>query len=135
MLVRQPTILVVEDEPLIALDLAAMVEDAGGEVVGPAGSVREALALLDARIVTGAILDVNLSDGDVEPVAEFLLARGAPVIFHTGREPPRALREHFPDLIFHLKPQAPETLIRHLATLIEAKGPNWAGVGGHASAA
>ena len=45
-------VLVVEDEPLIAIEMAAVLEAAGFEVVGPAASVGEALALLDARAAT-----------------------------------------------------------------------------------
>jgi DNA-binding response OmpR family regulator len=56
-------ILVVEDDPLTALDLAATVRDTGGTVIGPVASVEEALEILDAIEVDAAILDVNLSDG------------------------------------------------------------------------
>ena len=45
-LLAQSPILIVEDEPLIALSLKASVEDAGGTVVGPVGSVRAAMALV-----------------------------------------------------------------------------------------
>ncbi len=61
------SVLVVEDEQIIALDLAAAVEEAGCNVVGPVGMVREALALIDDN-VGAAILDITLRDGDVVPV-------------------------------------------------------------------
>ena len=86
-------ILIVEDEPFIALELKASVEDAGGTVVGPVGSVREAMDLLKTSVVRAAILDIQLSDGDITPVAEALLAQGIPVIFQSGVELPTELRQ------------------------------------------
>ncbi len=51
-------VLVVEDEMLIALDLADVVETGGGKVVGPAASVKQALALVKEEVPDAAILDV-----------------------------------------------------------------------------
>ena len=62
-------ILIVEDQAIIALDLESAVEEANGQVIGPASTVREALKLLHANEVDAAILDANLPDGDVTPVA------------------------------------------------------------------
>ena len=111
-------VFVAEDEPFIAFDLATTIEDAGGVVVGPAATVTEALALLETYTVAAAILDVNLGDRDVCPVAELLIARGVPIIFHTGLGVPDELRARFPNLIVHLKPSDPEKLIRQLAGLL-----------------
>ena len=77
-------ILVAEDEAIIAMDVAMAIRDAGGQVAGPAASVKQALALINTMPVAGAILDVNLSDGDISPVAEILLAAGIPIIIQTG---------------------------------------------------
>ena len=78
--------LVVEDEYLIAADLAAFLEAQGIEVVGPAASVNEALALLESDTdgLHGAVLDVNLQDDRVYPVADVLMSRGVPFVFTTG---------------------------------------------------
>lgn len=114
----RPAILIVDDEPFIALDLAMAVEDAGCLVVGPAGSVREALSLLEASRVTAAILDVNLSDGDVTPVVEVLVARGIPLIFQTGVGLPPALKARYPDLLVYAKPVISERLVSIMIGLI-----------------
>ncbi len=135
MLLDKSAILVVEDEPFIALDLAATVMDAGGTIVGPAGSVKEALALLDAHVVDAAILDVNLSDRDICPVAERLLANGVPLIFHTSIGLPLALSTRFPNLIVHLKPLIAEVLVHQLAGLIRAKLSRQLNAGGETVAA
>jgi DNA-binding NarL/FixJ family response regulator len=64
---RSP-ILIVEDEPFVALELAAAVEEAGGVVVGPVGSARAALTLVQSCPIAVAILDVHLTGRDVTPV-------------------------------------------------------------------
>jgi DNA-binding LytR/AlgR family response regulator len=78
--------LVVEDEYLIAADLAASLELLGAEVVGPAGSVAEALTLVENEggRLDGAVLDINLRNERVYPVADVLAARGVPFVFTTG---------------------------------------------------
>ena len=70
-------ILIVEDQAIIALDLESAVEEANGQVIGPTSTVREAMRLLQTNEVDAAILDANLPDGDVTPVAEGLIAEGS----------------------------------------------------------
>jgi DNA-binding response OmpR family regulator len=77
-------ILIVEDEWLIAEDHAAQLREAGYAVVGPAGSVNAAIALVDAELVDAAILDIGLGKETSFPVAERLLADGVPFAFTTG---------------------------------------------------
>lgn len=78
-------ILVVEDESLVAMLIETILEDLGGETVGPLASVEEALAFLgDAPALDAALLDVNLAGRQVFPVAEALAASGVPFVFSTG---------------------------------------------------
>jgi CheY-like chemotaxis protein len=77
-------VLVVEDNYLIALDIVGAVEDCGAVAVGPAGSVAEALRLLDETPLTAAVLDINLGDERVWPVAEVLADRAIPFVFSSG---------------------------------------------------
>src|SRR6202008_4768908 len=90
---RQFSILIVEDEALIALDLAAAAQDAGAVVVGPVASIVEALALLDAAKIDAAILDANLADRDITPVALELIGRAVPFVIQTGSGVPEALMQ------------------------------------------
>ena len=117
MLLNQVSVLIVEDEPFIA-DLATAVEEARGKVMGPAGSVREALVLIEQNLVQIAVLGVNLSDRDVTPVAELLIEGGVPVIFYSGLDLPAALRERYPSAPAYKKPTPPLRLLNELATLI-----------------
>ncbi|HEX9932419.1 MAG TPA: response regulator [Allosphingosinicella sp.] len=81
---RHKRILIVEDEPIVALALQDMLEDLGYEVIGPAFRVPPALALAESEAIDAAILDVNMGDGDSYGVAERLRARGIPYLFATG---------------------------------------------------
>ena len=114
----QVPVLIAENEPFIALDLAMAVVDAGGEVVGPVASVREALALLERTPVRAAILDVNLIDRDISPVVEILWGLGVPIIIQTGVGVPSELKARFPDLIVHTKPCLATELVAQLAALL-----------------
>jgi CheY-like chemotaxis protein len=77
-------ILVVEDEAIVAWDLAFSLESHGCEVVGPAYDLAEAERLSRDRALNGAILDVNLGGEKVFPVADALAERHIPFCFVTG---------------------------------------------------
>jgi CheY-like chemotaxis protein len=112
-------ILVVEDEPFIALMLQALIEDAGGVVVGPVATSSSALALVQSCAIAAAILDVHLSDRDVEPVAEALASRGVPMVFHTSENLPPHLQNRFPDATVCLKPISLEVLLSKVRKLVD----------------
>ena len=83
-------LLVVEDEYFIAEDIRQDFEHAGALVLGPVASVDAALHVIDAaERIDGAVLDVNLRNTLVFPVADALTARGIPFIFATGYEASR----------------------------------------------
>jgi len=114
-------ILVAEDEVFIALDLSFAVEDSGCQVVRPVANVRDALRLIDETVVAGAILDVNLLDGDISPVVERLIEIGTPFILQTGLGLPPDLAARFPFLQVHSKPCDAATLIEQLLAMIESR--------------
>ncbi|MSU89123.1 response regulator [Rhodobacteraceae bacterium 2CG4] len=110
---RGARILIVEDEPFIALDIAYGVEQVGGTPVGPASTVAQALRILEREQVDGAIVDVDLPDGTIGPVLE-RLRPDVPVVVHTGVGLPEPLRQAFPDVEVFGKPTAPEVLAARL---------------------
>jgi CheY-like chemotaxis protein len=77
-------ILIVEDEPLIALMLADMLVDLGYQVAASVTQVPEALSVLADITIDIALLDVNIGAHKIDPVADILAARGTPFIFTTG---------------------------------------------------
>jgi CheY-like chemotaxis protein len=80
----QKRILVVEDEFLIALDIAGALEQNGLVVVGPYAAMGEALQALERQPLDGALLDANLGGQPVGQIADALLARKVPFAFVTG---------------------------------------------------
>jgi CheY-like chemotaxis protein len=94
------SILIVEDEPLIAMMLEDFLDSLGHKVAATCDTVAEALA----RVMQGgfdvAIIDVNLNGEQVWPVADRLAAQGVPYVLATGGhiEPPPALHASAPVL-------------------------------------
>jgi CheY-like chemotaxis protein len=78
-------VLVVEDEPLIAMLLEDMLSDLSVEAAHTADSVPAALdAVATLEAIDGAILDMNLRGKPVDPVADALAAKGIPFVFASG---------------------------------------------------
>jgi CheY-like chemotaxis protein len=80
------SVLVVDDDSMIAMMMADILRDFGCNVVGPAGSVAKSIALIERGTwrLDGAFLDVNLRGELVYPVADVLTARAVPFVFATG---------------------------------------------------
>jgi CheY-like chemotaxis protein len=78
-------VLVVEDECLIAEDIAALLRELGAEVIGPAESLPQAIRLLqNGDRPDAALLDIDLDGTAVFPLAEQLRSAGVPMLFLTG---------------------------------------------------
>ncbi len=77
-------ILIVDDEPMIALLLEDWLEELGYEVVGPARNVASALALIGSASPDAAIVDVSLRGETGYPIAERLAECKIPFVFATG---------------------------------------------------
>jgi DNA-binding response OmpR family regulator len=109
------TILIVEDNAYLALDLCAAVEEMNGRVAGPACSVGEAMGILDSEPVSAAILDCQLPDGDVTPVARRLVRKGVPYVIQTGTAVPADLILLRSDAPVVMKPVDPKHVVAVLA--------------------
>jgi PAS domain S-box-containing protein len=80
----KPRILIVEDEPLVAMMLSGFLDQLNCTAVGPCTTPFEALSLLRESAVDGALLDVNLGGETVYPVADALARIQVPFAFLTG---------------------------------------------------
>ena len=76
-------VLIVEDQPLIALSIEDVLRDLGCTVTH-AATVAEALIEIERASWDAALLDVRLADGTVYPVAELLQSKAIPFAFATG---------------------------------------------------
>ena len=112
------TILIVEDEPLIALHLHASLREAGAGLIA-ATTAGEALRLLTRNDVSAAIVDVRLGDQDCYPVCKELSNRRIPFAFHTGHANAEALRR-WPEAPVFIKPVPVEELVAGIAALVSS---------------
>jgi CheY-like chemotaxis protein len=94
----EPHILVVDDEPLVALLIGDCLAELGYQVVGPVAKASEAMRLLEEAQLDGALLDVNLGTGDSFTLADAVRAKGIPLAFITGDASAGALPARFSDL-------------------------------------
>ena len=79
-------VLILEDEPLIAMSMEALIEDEGWRAVGPFAAVEDALAaILGGVVIDCALLDCNLGGVPSWPVADGLAERGVPFAFTSGQ--------------------------------------------------
>jgi len=112
-----PSVLVVEDEALIAMDLQSLLEEAGYRVLGPANSTTSALALLDRDDPDVALLDVNLGRSDVFGVANVLAERKTQVIFLTGHSAQKLPPDHRHRPLLS-KPYLPHVVLQAVANAL-----------------
>jgi DNA-binding response OmpR family regulator len=111
-------ILVVEDEFLVAMQIEAVLREAGWSVTGPAGTLANAVKLARCAACDGAVLDVNLRGERVDEVATILSERDIPFLFVSGygRENlPQAFRDNTECLV---KPCSDQTLVRAVRDLL-----------------
>ena len=112
-------ILVVEDEYLLADDVAEELTNAGAEVLGPVPSIEEAHTLIaSGAAIDAALLDVNLRGEMVYPVADALAERGIPFALATGYDR-WALPERFADAVRLEKPLKTRKIVASLAPLLQ----------------
>lgn len=104
-------VLVAEDELIVGYDLCATVAEAGYEVEGPYDDLSSAMLAYQKNKPDVAILDVQLGDGIVYPLAEQMMAENVPVIFHSGQLTPREVAERFPAAQALSKPCPPAEVI------------------------
>jgi len=111
---RQATtkVLIIEDEPVIAMDVAGIVESLGHEVIGVAGRQAEAVELARRHKPGLVLADVQLQDGDsgIVTVQEIMQSMDAPVIFVTGFPERLLTGDRVEPAFIVTKPFDPETL-------------------------
>jgi DNA-binding LytR/AlgR family response regulator len=112
------SILIVEDEPVTALNLTKILEGAGCQVIGPAATVADAHACIADNRIEAALLDINLGKDDrIFPVAEVLAALRVPFAFVSGH--PRSLMPpHLHGHAFIAKPYGPGQIIATVEELL-----------------
>jgi DNA-binding NtrC family response regulator len=108
---RGLSILIVEDEFFIAMQVANAIKCCGGSVVGPVADIEKARNLVQRETVNGVILDLQLKGETSLPFADELMSRGTPVILATGYAQSH-LPERYSDLPQLTKPVSETALIQ-----------------------
>ena len=116
------SVLVVEDQFLIAEEMRRAVENLGGRVVGPVPSVERAMMLAIKTRPDIGLLDVDLRGQEIYPVADALREAGSPVIFTTGFDR-AALPAAYQDIPHLDKPVTANALAAALAALSQVVQP------------
>lgn len=109
-------ILIVEDDVLLAMDLAEELEASGFEIVGPCMSAAQALTLFENEGCDAAVLDINLGQGTSEPVAQRLQSLEIPFVVASGYSKdqwPQVFRGH----ASVMKPFQTDTLVSLLTAV------------------
>jgi DNA-binding NtrC family response regulator len=112
-------ILIIEDEPMIALDLKLALADAGADVVGVASTIEEAREFAEVPDITGAVVDLRLHGQSVRAVVQRLMDRGVPFLFYSGHDDAPTAKS-WPKVPLITKPQDPAAILRMLYDVIAA---------------
>jgi PAS domain S-box-containing protein len=110
-------VIIIEDEPLVSMDLEANLTGAGCEVIGFAGTLNRAKALVGSADCDVALLDANLAGHSVEELAAMLTQRSIPFAFVTGYER-ETLPSGFRDAVVLKKPASLNELIATVEMLV-----------------
>jgi DNA-binding NarL/FixJ family response regulator len=82
--VEIPRVLIVEDNPLISMDLEDILKNHGCQIIGPLATVRDALLAIEKDEIDVALVDYVLEDGNAAPLAEALNGKAIPFAICTG---------------------------------------------------
>lgn len=110
-------ILIAEDEIFLAMMLQDLLEQDGYDV-SKVATVADALAAIESKVPSAAILDVNLAGEKSYPVAKALRERGVPFLFATGYGE-RSLPEEFAGEQTMQKPYLPHLMRAQLSALLD----------------
>jgi two-component SAPR family response regulator len=112
-------VLVVEDEYFLAEDIARELTALGAGIVGPVGELEEAANIVDAdAAIDAAIVDINLQNDMVFPLARKLRVRKIPFVFTTGYDK-SSIEAEFHDIRLWEKPVDITAMARELTGLID----------------
>lgn len=109
-------ILIVEDDAILAFDMLCFLKGAGAETIGPASSLKRALALSQDEPLSCAVLDVRLRDEFVFPAARALREKHAGIVFYTGHADIDGLKRDWPEAQVLSKPSPSRSLLEAIGT-------------------
>jgi CheY-like chemotaxis protein len=113
------SVLVVEDEPLIAMTVESVLQEAGVSWVKAVGSIAAAkIALGEGNPFNAAVVDLHVADGDASSLLELLAKRGIPIVVTTGWTVDQDLPDLTKAVAVLRKPYPEADLIKVLAWMV-----------------
>ncbi len=110
-------ILILDDEPMIALNLEEILIDAGFTIAAVVHKIDKALAVIEGGACDFAIIDANLAGVSASPAASALAKRGLPFIVVSGYSR-KQLQVNFPGAHFLQKPFQPTQIIQAISAMV-----------------
>jgi DNA-binding response OmpR family regulator len=121
---RNPLVLLVEDEALIALALMDDLEAAGYDVAGPFHRCRDTFEWLKNAKPDVAIIDIHLRDGSSTGLAQALRERDVPFIVFSGEKRDARIAEGFEGARWLGKPASSREVLQTVGDLLTGLAPN-----------
>jgi CheY-like chemotaxis protein len=115
------SVMLVEDETLIRMMIAGMIDELGHTVVAEAANIGDALKLARTAVFQIAILDINVGGDRIDPVAEIISERRLPFVFASGYGA-AGMPEGFRDRPVLQKPFLIERLQQAMETALKRSG-------------
>jgi DNA-binding response OmpR family regulator len=112
------TVLIVEDDLMLAMDLEATLVGAGAVIVDVCHTLNSAIARADADDFAVAVLDFSLGSDSVTPLARRLARRDAPFILHTGMHRGDPQLTEWSDYPIVEKPASPHLLVSTIRAVL-----------------
>ncbi len=107
---RGAKVLIAEDNAILAFDMMCLLRNAGAETLGPALSLKRAIALSQDEGLSCGVLDVSLRDELIFPAARVLRERCTGIVFYTAYADTGRLKREWPDAQILSKP-APSMIV------------------------
>lgn len=113
-------LLLVEDDPVILMELEAILQDAGAQIACACQCVSEAATFLAKNRPTAAVLDIQIGNESVSSVVCELSARGVPFLFYTGQPEKDVAAREWPRGTVLSKPSSAKEILAALTALIQS---------------
>lgn len=110
-------VLIIEDEALFAMDLQEELENAGSVVVGPVGTLEDAIAIAEREEIDAAVVDVDLHGQQSYPAADILQRKGTPFLWHTGLVERETFARDYPGVPVVQKPSRLDDVLSVIASI------------------
>ncbi len=113
-MLKNQIVLLVEDDPYVAMDLSASIEDYSGRVIGPTRTAAETLTLLGEERISAAVINWHLPGHTAAPIADWLAQHRIPFVINANGQLVGQDRERHAAVPVLIRPVKPRSVIARL---------------------